>query len=261
MMVALTPEKIAELKAGSQEAAAAFIEDIPHVREIVTKESPSRAEIRRLSGILRRLLVERDIAAVSDPRLGKVKLIGPDNASAYKAEKKRPFLFYLTGGGKVLGWSGSIYALEAQRQFFPFSNTVVMPEIAHGTTMEMRLDTFLNQRVICYRGEWASRNDVITYVANVASGVHSGTPKPSHPKHELLARARCAAYLKKQPDGTLHLELFPRGIDFDESSFKYSPEAFDLVFVELVSAAAFLVQSPFVAELEKLVRSELGLAP
>jgi hypothetical protein len=87
-------EKRLELVAASREAAAAFLEDLPHIRDIVAKNDPTRAEVRRLSAVLRRLLVERDIAKIADPRLGRVLLRAPDLSSAYRAERKMPFLFF-----------------------------------------------------------------------------------------------------------------------------------------------------------------------
>jgi hypothetical protein len=200
------------------------------------------------------LLVECDLRAISAPRLGRVTLIGPDNSSAYRAEKKYPLLFFATGGGKVLG--GGYNHLVAFDVKVNRWHPVVLPAIEFGKSIEMRLDTFVDQRVLCYRSRWASRAEVIKYVANVASGVHSGVP--ANPQDELLAMIRNSLSLKKKEDGSLHLDMFPGGVDTDQLEFKRAPDSFDPVLIELLAAATFLAQSHFVAELEKVIRHELG---
>jgi hypothetical protein len=101
-----------------------------------------------------------------------------------------------------------------------------------------------------------SRKEVIEYVANIASGVHSGSPKK--PEEVTLARIRSSARLYLKPDGTIHLELFAHGIDVDETTFRHTPDAIDPVFIELLAAATFLAKSPFVADLEQTIREELA---
>jgi hypothetical protein len=253
-VASLSPEKREELREASREAAAAFLEDLPHIREIVAKKDPSRAEIRRLSNILRRLLVERDIAAVAQPRLGKVLLRAPDNNSAYRAERKLPFMFFASGRATILGgWAATVWAHDIHRTN-PFQR-VDLPIIEGDKDTELRLDTFLSQKVLCYRGRWVSRQDVIKYVANVASGVHSGTP--DEPAHLTLAHIRGAVSYSLR-DGGVHVEMFPTGVDNDDPSFKHAPDAFDPVLVELLAAATFLANSPFVSQLEEQVRQELS---
>ncbi|ODR99652.1 hypothetical protein AUC69_08505 [Methyloceanibacter superfactus] len=251
----LSPEQREERLASSREAALAFLEDMQHLREIVGKKDPSNAEIRRLSVILRRLLVERDLAIVSAPRLGRVMLVAPDNDPAYKADRKSPFLFFASGRATVLGgWAGALFAVDVVPIFG--RGTVELPKLDIDKTIELRLDNFLTQRVLCYRGTWVSRKEVIEYVANVASGVHSGSLKKT--EHVTLAHIRSSSRLYLKPDKTLHLELFAHGIDVDETTFRHAPDSIDPVLMELLAAAKFLTASPFVAELEEAVGKELA---
>jgi hypothetical protein len=252
----LSPERKAELLQSSKEAASAFLEDTQHLREIVGNNDPSRGEIRRISGVLRRLLVERDIALIAAPRIGKILLQAPDNNPAYKAERKWPYLLYASGRANVLGGHvGTIFAFDtAMRPRGANPQMYLSADELHGTT-ELRLDGFLSQRVLCYRGTSVSRAAVIKYVANVASGIHSGAPKTSD--ELILAQMRSSAQLSVRGEG-IHLDLFPNGIDIDEAEFKHSPDALDVVLIELLAAAAWLVDSPAVLQLEKVIREELA---
>jgi hypothetical protein len=186
--------------------------------------------------------------------LGKVMLQAPEISSAYRAERKIPFMFFASGRAKILGgWAATVWAwdLPVKRPF----ERVELPVFEANKTMEATLDTFMSQRVLCYRGEWVTRNDVVKYVANVASGVHSGTPKEA--SERILARIRGAVSYRRK-DGGIHLELFPKGVDVDDETFQHTPDAFDPVLVELLAAATFFVESEFVSELERVVRAELG---
>ena len=53
-----TPEKRDELLRVTREAAAAFAQDMEHMREIIKRPIPDSGEIRRVSGTLRRLLID-----------------------------------------------------------------------------------------------------------------------------------------------------------------------------------------------------------
>jgi hypothetical protein len=55
--MSITPKNNHELILATREAAAAFVEDIPHVREVVNRANADRGELRRLSNVLRRLLL------------------------------------------------------------------------------------------------------------------------------------------------------------------------------------------------------------
>lgn len=129
------------------------------------------------------------------------------------------------------------------------------PELNIQATVELQLDGFLKQNVLCYRGDWVSRTEVIKYVANVASGIHSGRAKER--EELILARIRSSSSFSVR-DGGIHLELFSHGIDVDETTFKHAPDGIDPVLVELLAAATFLADSPFVGNLEAAIHAELS---
>jgi hypothetical protein len=90
-MPALSPEQCAELISSTRNAAIAFFEDMQYLREMLTGRLLTRAEIRRASGITRRLLIERDLAKIAAPRTGKVLIKEPDNKPYYKLADAKPF--------------------------------------------------------------------------------------------------------------------------------------------------------------------------
>ena len=255
-MVKWTPERKAERIEATKLAAASLLEDIPHIRSIVANDNPSNAEIRRLSAVLRRIVVESDLSAVGTPRIGPVVLKGPDLKGAYHAERHRPFLFFMSGRATILGgWSGTIWAYDVVTP--NFVSRVALPSFGLHQTMDQPLETFRKQNVLCYRGKWATRKGVIKYIANIGGGVHAG--KEADPEDELLSLIRNSARLKKDAakDG-IHLDLMPHGIDVDISTFKHQPDAIDPVMIELLAAATFLVQSPYIDELEKCLQAEFS---
>jgi hypothetical protein len=79
--VPLTPEAREQLVSATREAAAAFIEDLAHIRDVVNKTDPDGAELRRLSNVLRRFLIDDggDLKDIAAPRIGRVVLLSPDN--------------------------------------------------------------------------------------------------------------------------------------------------------------------------------------
>lgn len=70
-MPKLLPEQSQARLEATMETAAALLEDIGYLREIVDKPDISRADIRRISAMLRRVLVEGDLLNIAGPRLGK----------------------------------------------------------------------------------------------------------------------------------------------------------------------------------------------
>jgi hypothetical protein len=80
----LSKERRKSLLNTTRDAAIAFVEDMEHIRTLIAQEDISRADLRRLSATLRRLLVEGDISNIAAPRIGKIKLKAPNNNPVYK---------------------------------------------------------------------------------------------------------------------------------------------------------------------------------
>jgi hypothetical protein len=259
------PKSTEELLLTTRAAAAAFVEDMPHVREVLNRVDPDRGEIRRMSNILRRLLVDKggDLRDIAAPRIGRFSLLSPDNSPVLKASRRIQLPFYESAG--VSAYGVFFRAAMVNQGTKPLSLENFDPEKA----ISLPMDNFLSQQVICLKGQWASRRDVIKYIANIASGVHSGSPK--EPVHHLLNRVRRAARYSAvavpaemgAPPGTLmSSQSFNMGALGDgELPFTYSAKDIDPVLVELLAAAYFLAESPDIAKLENHIISELSQGP
>jgi hypothetical protein len=61
----ISSEKKAKLLLATSEAAAAFVEDMGYIRETLAKaDRTTPGEIRRLSAVLRRLLIHHDLRSI-----------------------------------------------------------------------------------------------------------------------------------------------------------------------------------------------------
>jgi hypothetical protein len=241
------PEQIAATK----QKAHSLFEDLQHIRELLAKEEPSSGDIRRLSVPLRRMLIHRELQAVAAPRVGKITILAHDNNPVYRAERQRPILFYMTGHNTpIIAWDISI---QLRRRF---GRQETIPEVSSPEYTELRLDTFLSQRVLCYRTNWLSRAAVIKYVANYRGGAHSGPPITRD--ETLLAQMSNSCSLIRKEDGSYLIDLFRHGIDNDISEFRKSPGGLDPLLIETFASAVYLVKSPKILELEALLRAELS---
>jgi hypothetical protein len=252
--VALTPEERSERIAITREAAAALVGDLLHIRKVIaTQVEPDPDELRRLSGTLRRILVQRDLTAVSAPRMGRISLVAPDNKPFFKSSEKNPFVVFCSGGAMACG----VYMRALSCQKGHAEPVDYKPE---RDAVELSIDGFLNQPVLCLHGSWARRVDVIEYTANVASGVHSGTPKKNE-AHHLLSHIRNVVALTIVPMGdtkAASININMDSLSDADGAFVYRPNAIDPVLFELLAAGHFLANSPDVAKLEQIVKEELA---
>jgi hypothetical protein len=176
----------------TRESAAALLEDLARIRGILGSDEPSRSKLRLLSGTLRRILVDSDLSAVAAPRIGRIKLLEPNNTPYIKLSKDFPFAFFASGGATLFSLTlrGVMY-MRQQLTYAEESRFAIALEAMQ--KVEVRLDGFLNQPVLCFDGTWLSRKDAVKYIANHASGVHSKTPV--EPIDLVLARIRrCVRY-------------------------------------------------------------------
>ena len=192
----------------TKEAASALLEDMDYIRDVVGREGTSRGEIRRLSAVLRRLIADRDLAKVAVPRIGKILIHSVDNTYHYEAAVHAGHLrLFFTGDVRIYGQYLGSFDLHS----VPHPQGTGLPTMGKLTSMLypkggepmrdilMRLDGFAQQKVICFMGQWLSRQAVIKYMANLGSGVHSDTP--AAPEELLLSRIRNAIQVSKGQDG------------------------------------------------------------
>lgn len=239
----------AEMRATTLEAAVALVDDLEHIRSVLAKQDPTPGDIRRLSGLLRRILIDRILTVVATPRVGRIMLLVPDNKPIIASNRSLPVPFYASAGASIFGISISCALQDFGGK--PRDLGTFHPD----STASVRLDGFVNQQVICLGGQWITRGDVIKYIANIAHGVHSSASK--NEKEVLIERARHAASMSIIDD-------MPT-ISFNPDVFSLSQlppildrKAVDFVLIELFAAATFLTKSPEVVELESIIAAEIG---
>lgn len=261
-MGALTAEQIAKLKADTLYACGPFLEDMAYLRKLLPAEQHSPADIRRLSGILRRLLVERAIPIIAAPRVGRIRIPEPDNKPIYRAAEREELEFFLSGGATLYG---ATFRALAVWSINPARLRPLVPiegQIDPGAVVQVPADNFLNQKVLCLQRQWASRRDAIKYIANVASGVHAG--EPDSDAERLVRRIRrCVTILPERKDGNIsaNIQVNMDAVAGADPPVVYNEHAFDPVLVEVLTAAHLLCESSDVKGLEEVVARELGLSP
>ena len=262
-VMSLSNEQKTELRLTTRESAIAFVEDLEHIREALARRQTSRGELRRMSAILRRLLVERDIAKIAVPRFdGRMYFKAPDRKPFYDAAKRMRCLFFASGGASIFGQRFDSMAMwNAGQRGPPKSVSEIFPEAKdHGKEISLRLDNFLSQRVLCYHENWATRREAIKHVAIFGSGVHSTPPEKDEDKIIAKMRTSCIYRIR---DDVLKVHVMPElGADSAEFTmnqpegsppFDFKASDLDVVLVEVLAAAELLVNSPDVLKLKKIV--------
>ncbi len=78
------------------------------------------------------------------------------------------FHLFCSGGALAFGiQQRAICVTQGNQPFEP-------SDFDRDLTIDLTIDSFVKQDVICFQGQWASRKNVIQYVRHVGSGVHSG---------------------------------------------------------------------------------------
>lgn len=250
--MSMSPKQRAIMLRKTKEQAAALLDDIQYLRDLSVSRDQSPAELRRVSSVLRRLLIDRDITDVAAPRLGRFMFCAPNNNPFYAAADKIPFSFFGSGGMEVFGVKFRSAILDLR------SPTPRPPDYVDTMrTVELPLDGFLKQRVLCLEGQWVGRRDVIKYIANVASGVHSGTR--ATPLDETIWQIRhVAGYRKKDGSLSVAFNLDALALPDDDMPFRYSPEMIDPVLLEILATVHYLLISKDTKRLEVIIAAELG---
>jgi hypothetical protein len=177
-------------------------------------------------------------------------LLVPDNNHVYHAARKQRLSIFASGGVTVFNCKFRALVGGVGRDF------VLDPSFDRMALATVSLDGLMSQRVLALNDEWITRRQVIKYVANNASGVHSASAQG--PEDILLSRIR--SYMKF----SAHSGGAKIGVNYEAycipgpPPFVWSPTAVDLVLVELLAAAHFLSTSPDIHSLELAVHKEFG---
>ena len=241
-------------------AAQALLQDLAYIREVISRRATSNGELRRLSGVIRRILVDGDLINIASPRVGKLLLCSPDRKAIYATESDARICFFASGGAPIFGLNLRAIALwnAGKIKGVPASIQNINLE-AMDRMVEMRVDNFLSQRVLCLNNFWISRRVAIKHIANYGSGVHSQTPDTNEDKVAALLRTACEYNVE---NGQVKIHVLPQwGQDSAPFLFKleepwqepYPTDFLDPVLLEVLAAGVFLANSPGVRELEQVI--------
>jgi hypothetical protein len=247
----LSDDQKAELRKSTLESAVVLIDDLAHIREILAEAEPTAGDIRRLTAQLRRILIERDLALIAAPRVGRIFLQAPDIKPIVTSNRAAPIPFFSAGGAEVFGIHVAAALLEK-------SNGVPRPLPGYDPEARvlLKVDNFLTQTVVCFDGEWVSRGDLIKFIANVAHGIHTGSIKESS---VLLIRRVRHAWKFQIVDGQPIMSSNMAAVfSTAELPANIDRKAIDCALLEVLAAASRMVKSPDVTHLEALIEAEVA---
>jgi hypothetical protein len=193
-----------KLLLATRAAASTFVEDMGYVRETLDSAGKITAgELRRLSAVLRRLLIDSDLRSIAPPRISRLSLLIPDNEPIYRAARKQSVGTFQSGGIHI--FNHEVRAIVTSRT----GNFAIDPAFDKNKTITVSLDGFINQRVLAQNDKWATRGQVIKYIANISSGVHSkstkASPLPPESFEILLSRISKSLIFAKEGDTGLKI--------------------------------------------------------
>ena len=249
----ISPENRYRRLTATREAAAAFVEDMAHIRGLLGKEELTPTEIRHLSGILRRLVIDSDLRSIAPPRIGELNILAHDNSSIHHFARKRPLFLF----ARITVFNCEYRAIVGVAGYHFSHERDLGADFDKYKLIALRLDGFLNQNVLCLNNEWANRRQLVKYIAHFGSGVHSGTPL--NPEDELLSQMRRVFKYYRAESGA-KISIDPPAL-FDSNStlpFKWTADAIDHVLIELLAAANFLSIFPKIKAPESMIVSELS---
>jgi hypothetical protein len=219
-IMALSQAEKREMVLATRESAWNMIDDLKHMRAVIAKPVPTRSDIRHVSNLVRRLLIDKDgdLRRIAPPRLSKqLEFLAPDVRRAMKERERTPVFL------DSVGVSG-IFGTTLARIVIPLRNFPYPPDLpqlpwrfnsqARGFSFEvtgwrgegedaprtiiLKQDSFLSQGVLYFDGKWIKRRDIIKYVANVAGGVHSD--QPTEISEKLLHKIRQIVLLSQESE-------------------------------------------------------------
>jgi hypothetical protein len=256
-------DKKAMLEA-TRDAAAAFVEDCDRMRRTLAAAPPDRADLRALSNVLRRLLVNREIQEIAAARIGRFIIDSPDEKPMIDYALKQMLKFFASAGAAIRFGDGNcvtyraIYAAEGTLKGQPSGYDP-------GRRVPLRVDNFISQRVFYIHGRWIARTQIIQFVANIGSGVHSGSPQTDLDKSIASIRSSVrfsvgdAMPVGAKSDSPPIIEFNEDALNPGPFRFEYTKGNIDPLLVEMLSTAKYFCESQHTIQLEAQIKKELGI--
>lgn len=242
----MTEEQRSARLVATTDKARHLVEDLAYLREMVGKDELDAPQLRRASAVLRRVLVEGDLIEVAGPRIGKLMILSPDIGALHRANDRETIPFAAAAGACLFGVE--LAAMLVNSGPTPKD----LPGYHPDARVQLNMENFLKQRVICLHGDWVTRHQIIKFVANIGSGVHSGAPVES--EERLIHRMRSASRIQ-MVDGVPSIEFNLDALSEVPAAVIYSRDAIDVVLIELLTTARLITDAPDVKRLETTIEA------
>jgi hypothetical protein len=249
-MAALSEKDRDRLKKSTHAAGIALAEDISYFRKVLDMPDPNSGELRRLTGSLRRLLIDRDIASIASPRIGRIFFEVNDTSKAVAGLQEGQDGFYVNGGAPTYFGMNAKHFVMARSEVAKNIN-----EEDLGKIIRVDLDGFLSQKILFFQGVWLPRRSVIRYIAYIGSGVHSGKPETKKDKEyapTIESLRKTFVYTKE----TIMVDSGPLFKGLPTNGFKFGSDAVDVALMELLATLQLITTSSDVIRLEEIIRTE-----
>lgn len=248
----------------TRQQAFTLLDDLRHMREVVAKMAVTSGDLRRLSNVLRRLLIAEagDLPKVAGPRLGRALKVSAPDIEYLKANlDKRNLYLASLGASKIFG--SRVETLSMSMNWIQPHLGKEERAVLKGQRGEpdqelklVKLDAFLKQDVIFFAGQWYTRLAVLKHICNIAGGVHSGDLITD--EHKNLHRIRqLVSYFMS--GGSMGLRMHADAVRVQTSQIDVNHHGVDLLLVQVMATARYITISPDTAELEKLISAEFGI--
>ena len=246
-MAALTSEQREQMRESTRSAAHALSDDLKHMREVIAKEQFTAGDLRRISNQLRRILVNGDLRKVAAPRVAKILIEAPQLKAFHHFNEKHPIDLF--SGGKLV-----FRHMEMGNFLLSNKSAFGLGGESPDETVSLNVEQFIAQRVICFKGRWATRTDIIKYVGIAAHGIHS-EDAGKDPQFQFLETVKQFARIDFS-NGMPHIAANIDALKDPPLPWKPKKDQIDLSLMQLMSTAQYLVTSAEVIEMERVIDSE-----
>jgi hypothetical protein len=226
-------------------AAVALADDLKFVRESLSKTTPSSGDVRRLSGIIRRMLQDNQLQAVASPRVGRVTIAVPDNREVLDASRGD---FVSAGLARMFGHEALFEMMRRSEK----SQDAADNEIRLGggplPMRALKTSALLSDPVARYNGVLITRGDFLKFVCYRDFGVHYGDS--DKPKFDLIERVRNVLTFSRSQSGQMQITIDDLGSEPPPGSYM------DLAHAHTFSTAYHVVHAADVLRLESCIEQE-----
>jgi hypothetical protein len=236
----------------AKELLQVTLDDLRYILGIGANEDPDPPELRRVSLVLRRLLLPGrgdDLLQRCAKHLNH-KIIVPSRnyGTALDCLTQGKITFFQRGGASLWGvnYEGVVNGPAEETKGVDFHSSPVC---------EIDLGAFRDEVVLGFYAKTISRTDVIEYMANKAGGGHFDVNRQA--KHALLDQIREVLMLRRTPTGItieIHRDRYFKPSDL----FTLKRDKIDPASAEILATCCWLAKSPSLGKLRSRLEEELA---